>query len=104
MGPKRPVTPPVDPEGAAASSPRDRAQAAALLQTLSPREREVLALMVTGATARAIGDELGIAEATVKTHLTSLYRKLRVANRVQATHSYLLAQHSAETDTTIQPQ
>lgn len=88
MASKRPVNPLGGPEGAAQS--RERAQAAALVRTLSPREREVLALMVTGATARAIGNELGIAEATVKTHLTSLYRKLRVANRVQATRTYLL--------------
>lgn len=92
MGSKRPVEQPVDSQGDADRLAHERAQASALLQTLSPREREVLALVITGITAKAIGAELGIKEPTVKAHLTNLYRKLRVANRVQATHFYLLAQ------------
>lgn len=51
---------------------------------LSPRECEVLALVVQGLTNREIGDELGIARNTVKNHLRSVYAKLGVRNRAEA--------------------
>ena len=51
---------------------------------LTPRELEVLSLLPTGATAVAIGGILFLTEATIKTHLTSIYRKLGAANRAQA--------------------
>ena len=43
---------------------------------LTARELEVLALLPTGATASAIGSILFLSEATVKTHLANIYRKL----------------------------
>jgi LuxR family maltose regulon positive regulatory protein len=46
-----------------------------------------LHILVTGLSAREIGSQLFISEATVKTHLASLYRKLAVNNRVQAIES-----------------
>ena len=51
---------------------------------LTQRELEVLALLPTGATASALGSLLFLSEATVKTHLASIYRKLGAANRAQA--------------------
>ena len=51
---------------------------------LTPRELEVLTLLPTGATANAIGALLFLTEATVKTHLASIYRKLAANNRAQA--------------------
>lgn len=51
---------------------------------LTPREIEVLALLPSGATASAIGSILFLSEATVKTHLANIYRKLGAANRAQA--------------------
>lgn len=51
---------------------------------LTPRELEVLSLLPTGATAVAIGGILFLTEATIKTHLASIYRKLGAANRAQA--------------------
>lgn len=51
---------------------------------LSKRESEVLRLLPTGATASAIGGLLFLTEATIKTHLASIYRKLGAANRAQA--------------------
>jgi DNA-binding NarL/FixJ family response regulator len=51
---------------------------------LTPRELEVLSLLPTGATAVAIGGILFLTEATVKTHLASIYRKLGAVNRAQA--------------------
>ena len=51
---------------------------------LTARELEVLALLPTGATASAIGSILFLSEATVKTHLANIYRKLGATNRAQA--------------------
>lgn len=51
---------------------------------LTPREVEVLTLLPTGATANAIGALLFLTEATVKTHLANIYRKLSANNRAQA--------------------
>ena len=51
---------------------------------LTNRELEVLSLLPTGATASAIAGMLFLTEPTVKTHLSSIYRKLSAANRAQA--------------------
>jgi DNA-binding NarL/FixJ family response regulator len=51
---------------------------------LSDRERDVLALVARGFPNKVIARRLGIAEKTVKAHLTSAYRAIGVADRVQA--------------------
>lgn len=51
---------------------------------LSERELEVGRLLATGAGNRQIAKELFISEATVKTHLIHIYRKLGAANRTAA--------------------
>lgn len=48
---------------------------------LSPREREVLALIAEGLSAPAIAGRLHIAPGTAKTHLSHLYEKLGVSDR-----------------------
>jgi DNA-binding NarL/FixJ family response regulator len=53
-------------------------------QDLSPREREVLALVVEGKTNKEIAALLSVAENTAKNHLKSILEKLGVENRVQA--------------------
>jgi two-component system, NarL family, nitrate/nitrite response regulator NarL len=53
----------------------------------SPREAEILRLLAGGSTARQIGDELFVSEATVKTHLNRLYGKLSVSDRAAAVAS-----------------
>lgn len=51
---------------------------------LSPRELEVLALLVQGLPNRLIARRLEISEKTVKAHLTSVFRQLGVTDRTQA--------------------
>jgi two-component system response regulator DesR len=51
---------------------------------LSPRERDVLGLLVTGATNREIAAALHLSPHTVKEHTSSVYRKLEVRNRAEA--------------------
>ncbi|WP_349865217.1 response regulator transcription factor [Leifsonia sp. WHRI 6310E] len=51
---------------------------------LSPRELQVLALVADGATNREAGSRLHVSEATVKTHLLSVYAKLGVGDRAAA--------------------
>ncbi|SPE39787.1 Two component transcriptional regulator, LuxR family [Candidatus Sulfopaludibacter sp. SbA3] len=51
---------------------------------LSPREREVLSLMVQGRSNKEIGTLLGITEATVKSHVSVILERLGVADRTQA--------------------
>jgi NarL family two-component system response regulator LiaR len=53
-------------------------------QTLSPREREVLALLIQGLSNPAIADRLVISTTTVKAHVSSILNKLGVASRTEA--------------------
>jgi DNA-binding NarL/FixJ family response regulator len=54
------------------------------LEGLSPREREVLGLLLEGLPNKLIALRLGISEKTVKTHLTAVFRQIGVTDRVQA--------------------
>jgi DNA-binding NarL/FixJ family response regulator len=53
-------------------------------ESLSPRETEVLRLIVAGASNRDIAEELVITERTVKSHETHILSKLEVTSRAQA--------------------
>ena len=51
---------------------------------LTPRESEVLELIVAGRSNKEIGSDLSISEATVKSHINSILSKLGVTDRTQA--------------------
>jgi DNA-binding NarL/FixJ family response regulator len=52
---------------------------------LTARERQVLSLVANGLPNKLIARELGIAEKTVKAHLTTVFQRIGVTDRVQAT-------------------
>jgi len=54
------------------------------LQTLSPREREIVRHIARGQSNKEIGRALDIAETTVKIHVQHILRKLDLSSRVQA--------------------
>ena len=73
---------PLDPR--AARSLLEAKSAPDPLAGISPREREVLALLLDGLPNKLIARRLGISEKTVKSHLTSIFRVIGVTDRVQA--------------------
>lgn len=54
------------------------------LPQLTPTQMEVLRCVRSGLLNKQIAHQLGIAEATVKVHMTAVMRKLNVRNRTQA--------------------
>ena len=54
------------------------------IEDLSPRELEVLKLVATGSSNKEIADHLVIAEGTVKNHLSRIFAKMAVRDRLQA--------------------
>ncbi|MEW1780146.1 response regulator transcription factor [Streptomyces sp. NPDC086777] len=67
---------------------------------LSPRERDILALIGDGLTNREIGKRLYLSEKTVKNHISRLLAKLGVQRRVQAA---VLASHLEQPETGERP-
>lgn len=66
---------------AATPSPPD--PVASKITTLTEREREVIALIAVGLRNKQIGDRLCVSEVTVRHHLTSIFRKLGVSDRLE---------------------
>lgn len=54
------------------------------LSPLTSKEKEVLSLAAEGNSNKEIADKLFVKEVTVKTHLNSIFKKLKVTNRTQA--------------------
>lgn len=69
------VTLDADPDGGSTTLP--------VGESLTPRERQVLELLVQGLSNRRIGVALGISEHTVKFHVASIYGKLRASSRAE---------------------
>ncbi|MCO1658533.1 response regulator [Pseudonocardia humida] len=75
-----------------------RSAARQRIARLSPREREVLALVGAGLSNAEIGERLYLVEGTVKAHVSAVLNRLEVRNRVQAAvlaHEAGLVEHSA---------
>ena len=62
---------------------------AAEVQTLSPREGEVLAELARGLPYKQIADRLKLSEHTIRIHIRGIYRKLHVNSRTEAVVKYL---------------
>ncbi len=54
------------------------------IEPLTQRETEVLSMVAKGASNHDIAEKLFLKEVTVKTHLNSIFKKLKVSNRTQA--------------------
>jgi len=54
------------------------------LRSLTPQERRILELVAEGLTNRQIGEQLFLAEKTVKNYVTSILTKLGLERRTQA--------------------
>jgi DNA-binding NarL/FixJ family response regulator len=67
--------------GAGAATPPSAAAAQADLDTLTPREREVLRLLARGYLYKEIALRLGISAKTVEAHVSAVLRKLQLSNR-----------------------
>lgn len=75
----------VDADGVLAAPPDGEVVDDAVgVETLTPRELQVLELVAGGLSNRAIGDRLGISDQTVKFHVSSIHGKLGALNRTDA--------------------
>jgi DNA-binding NarL/FixJ family response regulator len=72
--------------------------AGALVERLTPRQREVLALIASGLSNTMIAQRLGIAVSTVRKLTEQVYRQLGVSNRTQAAMHWVIAAPQSEPD------
>ena len=79
-----------------------QAKQSATGEALSEREVEVLRLIARGMSNQEIADTLVLSEATVRTHVSSILRKLQLASRTQAA-LYALREGLASLDETDRP-
>ena len=63
---------------------REQSRHAQLLASLTPREKEILALMIEGADNRAVAEQLHLSYATVRTHVRSILAKLDARSQLDA--------------------
>ncbi len=73
-----------EPEPEADSTPSEQKGMVDPFTTLTPREHDVLELLIQGMSNRQIAEELRLREVSVRARLTGVFRKLGVANRTQA--------------------
>ncbi len=71
-------------QGAPASLSAAAAPVSGAAERLTPRERQVLAQLASGASNKEIGRDLNLAEVTVKLHVRQILRKINARNRSEA--------------------
>lgn len=54
------------------------------MKDLSPRQREILALVAAGRTSKEVAAELGISESTVNWHISNVFARLGASSRAEA--------------------
>ncbi len=74
----------VDDEAAVSTIAREDADVLQRIASLTPQQRVVLGLLVTGKLNKQIAYELGVSMTTVKAHVSAILSKLRVFSRTQA--------------------
>ena len=53
------------------------------MDTLSPREKQIVDALLAGCTNKEIAQRLGVSDQTIKNQLTTLYRKVGVSGRLE---------------------
>ena len=53
------------------------------MNTLTPRQNEIVAIIIEGTTTKDAAAQLGISESTIKHHLSDIYDRLGCGNRVE---------------------
>lgn len=66
------------------SSKNNENEPTKLYETLTPREKEILAWLTKGASNKAIARFFNLSESTIKLHVQNILRKLKIHSRVQA--------------------
>ncbi|MEZ8144087.1 DNA-binding response regulator [Enterovibrio norvegicus FF-33] len=83
---------PCFPEGVDFSGHSDEESLMEKVASLTPQQYKVLGMLSDGLLNKQIAYELNVSEATIKAHMTAIFRKLGVKNRTQAV---ILLQHSS---------
>jgi len=75
---------PFFPEGIGEEEDGDINELAQKIATLTPQQYKVLCMLSDGLLNKQIAYELNVSEATIKAHMTAIFRKMDVKNRTQA--------------------
>ncbi|MEZ8741984.1 response regulator transcription factor [Photobacterium swingsii] len=75
---------PFYPEGMSEADDDDHTELAEKIATLTPQQYKVLCMLSDGLLNKQIAYDLNVSEATIKAHMTAIFRKLDVKNRTQA--------------------
>jgi DNA-binding NarL/FixJ family response regulator len=70
-------------EAAGARSPEEK-HADLIREKLTPRENQILALLVEGASTKTMAQRLSLSKNTVRTHAQNILEKLQVSSRLEA--------------------
>ena len=73
-----------------------RAKTSARLAVLTPREREVLTLVVAGRSNKAIAAQLGVSSKTVEAHRANVMKKMKVHSLSELVRLYLAGERDKE--------